>query len=1257
KNVENESEKIGKIAADKARIEIQEPGIQSLNWERELRGIANSFAILTIITLVSYLFVPSLLIWFLAALFTVAAVGLIFLQRQISFIARETEKTIIGGNIAIAGLFILESPLLFYIVNLRVLDTWKLLLMITGGILFLMGSFVEATSYDEFITRYIGHNKLHSFRVALTAVIILLFLFFPAVAVLLFILAWIDKFLLIFYKLFKWLASVFSSLFRFIATKTIQGWNFLLDNKLSFFRLTLFSVGIFLLSIAILTDFQVLSLLSIIIAVIIIFWLSLSEEKKISAANFAVLITFGFSLITGVFGLLLIYSTLGQQVTVPQIPQFPSAGWLLLITGILISILAWIDRFLLKLYAFFKWLASVLSSLFRFITTKTILGWNFLLDNKLSFFRLILFSAGSLLLSITILSDFHSLSLLNILLVVIIVFWFGFSKEKKANLTTGVIGVIFIFSLFTGLIGLFATDLEQPFPAFPSAGWLMFLAGILIIILPWLDFIIKTSARFILGAINTTIVVFSAIFGAITYVFIIVNNSTRLYAGYARAIVEQKPWTVVRHVLFLSGISIPFTFQPYNLFLPIIVIISLIVFIIWLRNISRSSSVHNAETKEEEQQQAGETRNYLQLTSLAVEKGELGSSGMLISALLIISTSTFILQGFIQDVLGEAVLLAGIALITVSLIDYIAKFLHFIVKMVIALLKTIYRGSLLILNHFKLVLPVYAKITRNMILTHPGRYIKGTGTTFAITLLLYAISIQAGFTYFGIIIFYSYGLLVLFIFISDTSSYRSWLKKQELLEEDKTINTESGVEEEQKKLLLIIFWDPMDFKLPRDRKFNENTVFIVPAWILVCTILATLFVLPTSFLLDILGDTAYHYGVALSVLAASWIVEIYHFAVKTIRWLVKKLQELLTTIYGFTRRHSKRITQTSLSCLALIVILAALFIEVLESSRMIFYFFASLILIGTWIYELIAFMKLAGKKTLETITRMVSAAVELISRVVAGIKAGIRALFNALYTSCVRVYYFSGVFIYFLVDYLVVYLINLLAIGVFIFGIFLIATGLLPDNIRIELIEPLIVNNPLNLVYGIFSPSDKADPGAYKLVDLLVGLGMVAVPAWIVYITITRRNRLKIPVIERPRRPLRIGGIDFEALRNALESGSDLQPYLTGKYPAGTLKEIISILGEYKKYNLVTDFLNSGNFSITAHSQEILFQGLPNSTQDLLEHVFDHPMTAYLAVEVLIQSDNPSVAEYLAPLVAKNKIFLPFEIKREVEEYLRRSES
>ncbi|MHA2298645.1 MAG: hypothetical protein ACXAEU_10830 [Candidatus Hodarchaeales archaeon] len=1139
------NDKVSKISSEQAKIELKEPRDQLLSWERELRMIANLFAVTTVITLPIYIFeLTQFLTIFVAILFTLATVGLIFLQRQISFIAKETEKTVIGGNMAILGLFILEIPLISFIVDpqsLIIVDLLKLLLMVLGGVLILIGGFTEATSYDEFITRYMSHNKLHSTRLIFTVFVILSFFWFPAsflwVPMLLLFLTWLDKFLIIFYQFVKWIVALISSMIKFIANSIERAWNFIL--------------------------------------------------------------------------------------------------------------------------------------------IKSNQTWKFLLKNKKSFFRLTIFSIGNLLITIAILTELHSLALLciGILVIGLILLLFSDREKKTAGIPAVIISAI--FSLIT-IIFAFTLDLGKPFPLFLSTGWIMLLAGIVLVFLAWVDFIGKMIiiiGNVILAIILTILTVITSILITVKGVLVTIARTIQFFFLYTSTFTKHKPLTTTRCAL--SALGIVLICYPFHIFLPIFAIISLVSIYLWLQAATGQSRAYHEEKVEDSEHQEDLSQNHYKKLLLTIEEDSLNAIGIFSGFFFVASVSIFILHDFINSIVSmidsvpdRVVLLTAFGLIIISVIDYIIRFIIIVMKKVANILMTV-------VIHFKISLSMYASSTRNMVIKYPGRYIKGTGSLFAVSLLLFAFHSSYGPFFYFII-----EVLFFFAIVYDTVMYRQWLQQRTLSNDENMETNDLG--EEKQDLLSILFWDPLDTSLPRPWKFDEKKVFNIPIWIFVCMVIATVLAIPVYFLLSTLGTSIINiqesqllaFGMTVLVLFITWIVEIVRFSVKAIkwifdisfqlmkalrdfimnatRWLIDSVLQLMRTVRDFTQRHTKRIIQTSISIIALMIILLALFIWSLEPiDQSLLFSLAIVILLFTWIMEIISYARLTGMKVKDFISRMITAIIELFLRFIRALKTSVVKIKNAIHIFGIKTAYFTSVFFYYLVDYIAVYLINLLAIAVFIFGVILFASGLLPDDIRTTLIDPLFSNTVMEQVYNIFSPTGKEpNMDAYKLVDVLVGLGMLAVPVWIVYITLTRRNKLKISLLEKPSRPVRIGGIDLDSLREALETGTDIQHVLKGKYPPGTVNEIITVLGDYRKYNLVTDFLNSGNTGIIKHAQEILYQGLPSSVQDLLEYVFNHPITGYLAIEILLHSDNPAIAEYLESLIAKSKVFLPAGLKIEVRKYL-----
>jgi hypothetical protein len=149
---------------------------------------------------------------------------------------------------------------------------------------------------------------------------------------------------------------------------------------------------------------------------------------------------------------------------------------------------------------------------------------------------------------------------------------------------------------------------------------------------------------------------------------------------------------------------------------------------------------------------------------------------------------------------------------------------------------------------------------------------------------------------------------------------------------------------------------------------------------------------------------------------------------------------------------------------------------------------------------------------------------------------------------------------------------------------------------------------------------------------LIVILAIIAIiPEFIVYRLISRRKVYKTKMrnmttglVKDVR--LRLGYVDINEFRNKLQTGSDISYILSRNYSPRTTNLIISVLGEFKRYQEITQFFFSTEHEVSKKVKEELNKGLPHSEQALKEFVNRYPSSAQRAIEILLNS-NTSFSE------------------------------
>ncbi|MHA2295387.1 MAG: hypothetical protein ACXAEU_12395 [Candidatus Hodarchaeales archaeon] len=152
------------------------------------------------------------------------------------------------------------------------------------------------------------------------------------------------------------------------------------------------------------------------------------------------------------------------------------------------------------------------------------------------------------------------------------------------------------------------------------------------------------------------------------------------------------------------------------------------------------------------------------------------------------------------------------------------------------------------------------------------------------------------------------------------------------------------------------------------------------------------------------------------------------------------------------------------------------------------------------------------------------------------------------------------------------------------------------------------------------------------------------------YMHLRGKKRLILPPKLKGKVEQLISGNIEKILLNTLQSGSDVKNILAIDYSPEKLKEIIAILGDFKRYELVAEGLSLKNQEVVGKAQKVLRESLPHSEQALMKYIdvhrqkkgayrttYLHEEGVYRAIEVLLNSNSHSVAEYLASLVGDDR--------------------
>ncbi|MFW9993476.1 MAG: hypothetical protein ACFFD4_15640 [Candidatus Odinarchaeota archaeon] len=539
---------------------------------------------------------------------------------------------------------------------------------------------------------------------------------------------------------------------------------------------------------------------------------------------------------------------------------------------------------------------------------------------------------------------------------------------------------------------------------------------------------------------------------------------------------------------------------------------------------------------------------------------------------------------------------------------------------------------------------IYARQSVTMFIGRPKWFLKGIGTICGVLFVVLSINRVLSAYFYTLT-----ALLVVSFLFYDMKMYNDWKRA---LSKDKVRGSSKSVEQERKSIP-VLFWQPVS--RTGTKITDEQHVFIVTAWMFVCLMIGALVMIPVNLTFDSLSSDAetlsnFRFSIFLlgiATLTIVWIDKIVKSVVITIIGLLKAAYQSFIDIITFIRTHKWRIIQViTSSVILLLMVIVFLSDDFTPTMILPIELITIIILLIIWIREVLGFLRESTRALLKDISSFIRA-----------IKAFIREIRNPLAILSVRIRFNVHVLSYYLLNYYIVVLIVSLAVIVFISGCTLFGAAILPDGLRVALIDQVLAGTPLALIYDIFSPSGKTDPTAYKLVNLLIGIGMLIVPVWIVFITLLRRRRYKRIFVTKPRRPPSIGGFDAVGLRNALQSNADIQRYITGKHPPEIIKEMIAILGEFKKYKLVTGFLSSPKESIYRHSQVVLDQGYPDSDDELWKFIKKHPERGYLAVEVLFNSGDPKVIKKVKTKIRrKKKLVIPDYLRDLLEDDDRRTE-
>jgi hypothetical protein len=533
---------------------------------------------------------------------------------------------------------------------------------------------------------------------------------------------------------------------------------------------------------------------------------------------------------------------------------------------------------------------------------------------------------------------------------------------------------------------------------------------------------------------------------------------------------------------------------------------------------------------------------------------------------------------------------------------------------------------------------IYAKQTVTMLIRRPKWFLVGVGTTCGISLIVLSINPDLLTE-----IYILTAILVVFFLIYDIVKYNEWKRT---LSEVQELESSKSVEQERKSIP-VLFWKPVSET--GTTITSELHAFILTAWMFVCLMIGALVIVPVNLTFDFLildAETHNNYSLfifllGIVTLTVVWFDTIVKSLAITIRSLLKGAYQSFIDIIVFIKLRKWRIIQVIISSAILLIMVIALTLDDLiiaillpiESLSIVF-------LLVIWFREVTGLVKETTRNLFNKIESLILS-----------VKTFTKKMRNSLTILSLRISFNVRVLSYYLLNNFIVVLILIFVFIISIFGFTLLCMAVLPDEFRIALIDSVLNSTQLAFIYDIFSPAGKTDPDAYKLVNLFIGMVMLIVPAWIAFITLLKRQQFKRTFITKPRRPPIIGGFDAIGLRNALQSNANIQRYIKEKHPPEIIREMITILGEFNKYKLITGFLLSPEERIYRHSQVILDRGYPDSDKELWKFLNKQNEKGYLAAEVLYNSDNPEVIKKLKTKIKRKKKLVIPDYLRELIEY------